>query len=184
MWVVETLLQPGSWGLLSIPFVTTLTPLSHFPQLATFLSASQQLPSPPGVFPRGSPGSQGSGFPVLSHSAPNSKARSGLQKRTQAKWGSGLGPWRGRCWPESKATAYDCLHLSPNSTPNTPRLPSLPRPHLTFWGSLCLTTRKHSSPSWGPGPAWAYLSDSTHACSQWSGRRNNELVQYNRKLVW
>lgn len=79
---------------LSVPFVTTLTLLSHFPQSATFLSASQQLPYPEEISLE-SPGSQGSGFLVLSRSAPEkSEAKLGLQKRTQAKWGCGLG--RGR----------------------------------------------------------------------------------------
>lgn len=50
---------------LSVPFVTTLTLLSHFPQSATILSASQQLPYPEEISLE-SPGSQGSGFLVLS----------------------------------------------------------------------------------------------------------------------
>lgn len=115
-----------------VPFVTTLTLLSHFPQSATFLSASQQLPYPEEISLE-SPGSQGSGFPVLSRSAPEkSEAKSGLQKRTQAKWGCGLGRGRVGAGLSQRLEPTTAFHLSPNSTPNTPQLPTFPHlsPHL------------------------------------------------------
>lgn len=174
---------------MSIPFVTTLTPLSHFPQSATFLSASQQLPLPQEFFLEGAQVlrvlvSLFSLIP-LPRAKPDQDCRKGHKQNGVLGWApGGVGAGQVGAGRSQRLQPTTALHLSPNSTPNTPRLPSLPCPHLTFWGSLCLTTRKHSSPSWGPGPACAYLSDSAHACSQWSGRRNNELVQYNRKLVW
>lgn len=125
---------------LPVTFVTTLTLLSHFPQSATFLSASQQLPYPEEISLE-SPGSQGSGFPVLSllfHSR-EERSQIGTAEKDTSKMGLWAGPWQGRCCPESKAGAHYCPPPVPQLHPKHPSIAYIPTSLTSPFGAHYLS---------------------------------------------
>lgn len=115
------------------PFCHHPDPAVPFPSVSHNPLCFSATSLPRGDFPR-EPRFAGFWFPCsLSRSAPEkSEAILGLQKRTQAKWGCGLGHGRVGAGLSRRLEPTTALHLSPNSTPNTPQLPTSPRlsPHL------------------------------------------------------
>lgn len=175
----------GSWVLLCLCLCHCPDPAVPLPSVGRVLPCFLATSPSPRSFPRDGSGARGSAFPVSSHCPPKkSKAKSGLQKMTQAKWGSRLGPWHGSNRLSQGLQPTVVLYLGPSSRQSlsTAFTPTSLTPPL---GSLSFTTRRCTLPpgslAW-PVPIFLIL----HTCAHSSVEKEelNRVIQYSRKAVW